>query len=190
VGLPRVLAEVLGMNRPVFIGSSVGGMLALDLARYHPDDFRAVIALEGGLRVELPEEMHDMERSSFTDTDPAKHAASMMTIMSPTAPEVFRQETRLHYAQGAPGVFPGDIHYYSIEHDLRGQADRIDTSRCAVHLLTGEYDFPTVPWTRTAAEQIQGATYEIMESLGHFPMSEDHDALMRYVLPLLDAIAT
>ena len=187
--LPRTLATVLGLDRPVFIGSSVGGMLALDLARYHPDDFRAVIALEGGLRVELPEEMHDMEQSTFLNVDPAKHAATMMAIMSPTAPEASRQETRLHYAQGAPGVFPGDILYYAGEHDLRGQADKIDTSRCAVHLLTGEYDFPTVPWTRTAAEQIPGSTMAIMDGLGHFPMSEDHDALMQYVLPLLDGIA-
>jgi hypothetical protein len=30
---------------------------------------------------------------------------------------------------------------------------------------------------------------EIMKGLGHFPMSEDHEGLMRYVLPILDAIA-
>lgn len=86
-------------------------------------------------------------------------------------------------------MFPGDILYYAGEHDLRGQADQIDTSLCAVHLLTGEYDFPTVPWTRTAAEQIRGSTMEIMDGLGHFPMSEDHEALMAYVLPILDGIA-
>ena len=28
-----------------------------------------------------------------------------------------------------------------------------------------------------------------MEGLGHFPMSEDHDALMLHVLPILDAVA-
>ena len=152
-------------------------MLALDLARYHPDDFRAVIALEGGLHADIPVDLSDVEAASFTEADPASHAATMMMIMSPTAPEAYRQETRLHYAQGAPGVFGGDIHYYAIEHDLRGQADQIDTNRCAVHLLTGEYDFPTVPWTEEAARQIKGSTFAVMEGLGHFPMSEDHDAL-------------
>jgi hypothetical protein len=30
---------------------------------------------------------------------------------------------------------------------------------------------------------------QIMEGLGHFPMSEDHEGLMKYVLPILDGIA-
>jgi pimeloyl-ACP methyl ester carboxylesterase len=188
MALPVVLSEVLGLDRPVFIGSSVGGMLALDLARHHADDFRAVISLEGGLRADfgLPD---DLSETPIGNPDPAVHAATMMMIMSPTAPEASRQETRLHYAQGAPGVFTGDIHYYSIEHDLRGQGHLIDTDRCAVHLLTGEYDFPTVPWTELAAKEIPGASMQIMEGLGHFPMAEDHEGLMRYVQPILDSIA-
>lgn len=189
MALPTTLSCVLGLDRPVFIGSSVGGMLALDLARYHPDEYRAVIALEGGLHADIPVDLSDVEAASFTDADPASHAATMMMIMSPTAPEANRQETRLHYAQGAPGIFGGDIRYYAVEHDLRGEADRIDTSRCAVHLLTGEYDFPTVPWTEEAAKRIAGSTFTLMDGLGHFPMSEDHHGLMRHVVPILDGIA-
>lgn len=186
MALPRALADVLGLDQPVFIGSSIGGMLALDLARYHPDEFRAVIALEGGLHVDLPEGAVAASQRGTPDA----HAAVMMMIMSPTATETARQETRLHYAQGAPGVFAGDIDYYAVHHDLRDEAQHIDTARCPVHLLTGEYDFPTVPWTERAAEEIDGATCEIMEGLGHFPMAEDHDGLMRYVLPILDDIAS
>lgn len=187
--LPTELASALGLHRPVFIGSSVGGMLALDLARYHADEYRAVIALEGGLKVQIPEGLDHTSEMAASDEDPAAHAAVMMMIMAPTAPETFRQETRLHYAQGAPGVFNGDIDYYSHEHDLSKEAENIDTSRCAVHLLTGEYDFPTVPWTEEAGRRIKGSTCRIMKGLGHFPMSEDHEQLMEYVLPILDEIA-
>ena len=185
MALPVQLAQVLGLDRPVFIGSSVGGMLALDLARFHPDEFRAVLALEGGLHADIPEGA--LEDSQ--DIDPAKHAATMMMIMSPTASESSRQETRLHYSQGAPGAFPGDIDYYAVTHDLRGQGHLIDTRKCAVHLLTGEYDFPTIPWTELAGREIPGSTMQIMKGLGHFPMSEDHEGLMKYVLPILDGIA-
>jgi pimeloyl-ACP methyl ester carboxylesterase len=185
LALPVALSRVLDLDRPVFVGSSIGGMLALDLARYHPDDFRAVIALEGGLKVELdPDDV-----AAATAGPPDLHAASMMSIMSPTAGEAARQETRLHYAQGAPGVFAGDIDYYAIGHDLRDEVAHVDTSRCAVHLLTGEYDHFTVPWTHRAGAEIAGATMQIMDGLGHFPMSEDHPGLMRYMLPILDAIA-
>ena len=187
--VPTVLAEALGLHRPVFIGSSVGGMLALDLARYHPDDYRAVISLEGGLKVILPEGFDTTSQRARTDEDPAAHAAVMMMIMAPQAPETFRQETRFHYAQGAPGIFNGDIDYYSYEHDLSDEAEHIDTSKCSVHLLTGEYDFMTVPWTEEAGRRIKGSTCQIMKGLGHFPMSEDHVQLMEYVLPILDGIA-
>jgi pimeloyl-ACP methyl ester carboxylesterase len=185
MALPIEISRILGLDRPVFIGSSIGGMLALDLARHHADEFRAVISLEGGLKVELEPEVVAASTAGLPDL----HAASMMSIMSPTASEAARQETRLHYAQGAPGVFAGDIDYYAFEHDLRDEIDGFDTSRCAVHLLTGEYDHFTVPWTERAGREIPGATMQIMTGLGHFPMSEDHAGLMRYVLPILDEIA-
>jgi pimeloyl-ACP methyl ester carboxylesterase len=122
-------------------------------------------------------------------SDPALHAASMMSWMGATAPEAYRQETRLHYAQGAPGIFPGDIYYFGTDHDLTGQGHLIDTTKCAVHLLTGEYDFVTLPLSEVAAREIPGSTFEVMSGMGHFPMSEDPDRFAEYILPLLDGIA-
>jgi pimeloyl-ACP methyl ester carboxylesterase len=72
---------------------------------------------------------------------------------------------------------------------LRGEADKIDTAKCAVYLLTGEYDFLTVPLSEEAARQIKGSEYELMKGLGHFPMSEDPDQFARYLLPVLAKIA-
>ena len=47
------LAAALELDRPAFMGCSVGGLLALDLACYHPDVFRAVIALEPALKLDV-----------------------------------------------------------------------------------------------------------------------------------------
>jgi pimeloyl-ACP methyl ester carboxylesterase len=188
MAVPRALAQVLGLDRPVFMGSSVGGMLALDLARYHPDDFRAVIACEAALK--LGGETAEGRPSQRPHTsDPGLHAMAMMWGMAPTAPEALRHETRLHYAQGAPGVFPGDIDYFSYEHDLRGEGHLIDTERCPVHLFVGEYDYPTVPAARLAHEQIPGSTFEVMKGLGHFPMCEDPARFLDAVLPVLSHLA-
>jgi pimeloyl-ACP methyl ester carboxylesterase len=62
--VPLALAAALQLDRPVFIGSSIGGMLAVDLARYHPQEFRAVIGLEVRRR------MHNMasKRAACTHT--------------------------------------------------------------------------------------------------------------------------
>lgn len=190
MAVPTTLASALGLDRPVFIGSSVGGMLALDLARYHPDDYRAVIACEGGLKIDTDTIIDNPVMQHVMSTpDPGHHAELMMWIMAPQAPEAYRHETRLHYAQGAPGVFTGDLHYFSYDHDLRDEAEHIDTSKCSVHLLTGEYDPATVPVSQEAADAIEGAELEIMAGLGHFPMSEDPDRFAGHVLPILDRIA-
>ena len=45
MAVPLALAQALELDRPVFMGSSIGGMLAVDLALYHPTEFRAVIGL-------------------------------------------------------------------------------------------------------------------------------------------------
>lgn len=194
LGLVTGLSDALGLDRPVFAGSSIGGMLALDLARYHPERFRAVIALQGGLRASgglTPEGEARMRRLRVEErlVDPALQAARQSGMMSPTAPEAGRQETMLHYAQSAPGVYAGDLYFHAVDHDLRGEADKIDTARCPVHLLTGEFDHTMVPISERAAAEIPGATLTVMRGLGHFPMSEDHERLMEYLLPVLSEYA-
>jgi pimeloyl-ACP methyl ester carboxylesterase len=47
---PRPFARALNLDRPVIIGSSMGGSIAIDLALDAPDEYRAAIALEEGLR--------------------------------------------------------------------------------------------------------------------------------------------
>ena len=44
------LVETLGLKRPVFMGCSVGGQLALSLAAFRPEPFRAFVSMNGWLR--------------------------------------------------------------------------------------------------------------------------------------------
>jgi pimeloyl-ACP methyl ester carboxylesterase len=113
----------------------------------------------------------------------------MYGLMSPTSPEAFRRETAWVYSQGAPPVFKGDLYYYSVEHDLTNDAERIDTSKVAVCLLTGEYDWASPPAASCElARRIEGARYRTMEKLGHFPMSEDPERFRGYIAPVLEEI--
>jgi pimeloyl-ACP methyl ester carboxylesterase len=187
--VPTLLADVLGLARPVFIGSSIGGMLALQLARYHPDVYRAVIAVEGALKVDMGAATPPALATALGSADPAVHAELMNMLMAPQAPEAYRQETRFEYAQGAPGVFTGDLYFFAVEHDLRAETANFDTDRCKVFMLTGEYDYGTVRLSRAAAEQIPGTEFEVMKGLGHFPMAEDPDRFASYLIPVLDRIA-
>lgn len=185
--VPVTLAGTLGLDRPVFMGCSVGGLLALDLARHHPDVFSAVISLEGGLNIEgdlatLTELWHPQVSNEYK-------ARLMNALMSPTSPEHYRKETSQVYAAGWPPAFLGDLYYYVADYDLRDEARHIDTGKVAVHILSGEYDASgAMELGQEAHAAIAGSTWAAMNDVGHFPMSENPEAFLGYLLPVLETI--
>jgi pimeloyl-ACP methyl ester carboxylesterase len=89
--------------------------------------------------------------------------------------------------QGGPGIFKGDLHFYKVDGDIRGRLAKIDTARCPVFLLTGEYDYSCPPEDTLAVHAaVAGSTAEIMPGLGHFPMSEDYASFRVHLLPVLE----
>ena len=188
--VPLKLAAALNLDRPVFLGSSIGGHLAVDLARYHPHDFRAVIGCEAALWSGSDEGDAAFRFLNHPAIGNDYKGASMYGLTAPQAPEAFRRETAWTYSAGAPGIFAGDLHYWAVDHDLREEADAIDTRRTPVYLLTGEYDWATTPDDSQAlADRIPGARFQAMKNLGHFPMSEDPETFATYLHPILEEIA-
>ena len=186
--MPRELARVLGLHRPVFMGCSVGGLLALDLAHKHPDDFRAVISVEGALHIGgNPESLALLWHPQIGNQYKAR---LMEGIIAPQSPIECRKETSWVYASGWPQTFIGDLYYYSQEYDLRSGASEIDTKRLGVHILSGEYDYSGLAELGEAAHQaIPGSTFTLMQGVGHFPMSENPKTFIEYLLPILDQIS-
>jgi pimeloyl-ACP methyl ester carboxylesterase len=91
--------------------------------------------------------------------------------------------------QGGPGVFKGDLVFYRADGDFRDRVGEIDTTRCPLYLLTGEYDFSCTPAdTERTAAKIRGARVTVMKEIGHFPMSENPAQFRRYILPVLEEI--
>jgi len=185
--IPIALSDALSLERPAFMGCSVGGLLALDLASRHPDLFRAVISVEGALKVEG--DLDDLSELWHPQVSSEYKARLMEGLMSPTSPKPYRKETAFVYAGGWPPVFLGDLFYYLNEFDLRNTAAAIDTDRIDVHILSGEYDWSgRSELGREAHEAIPGSTWVEMQGLGHFPMSENPQAFLRYLQPVLDSI--
>ena len=180
-------ADALELERPVVLGCSMGGEICLELALRHPDRFAAVVACQAADRVEGRQVAW------------AKHARVneklfvpewVDGLMSPTAPPARRAEVRWAYSQGAHGVYAGDIEFYSGEWDARDRVGGIDTARCPVHILAGEYDYSCTPeLAQATAERIPGAQFTEMRGLGHFPMAEDPAAFLAYLRPVLAQIA-
>ena len=175
--------RALGLDRPVVLGCSMGGAVVLELARRHVSEVGAVIGLEAASKIEG----RFLDWSLMPDIDGSVMAASWTYgLMAPQSPESARREVWWTYTQGAPGIYRGDTYFYSVDWDLRGREGEIDTSRCPVYLLTGEYDYACSPQeTSATAAAIPGARSAKMEGIGHFPMSENYPRFREYLLPIL-----
>ena len=121
------MVGALDMERPIYVGCSMEGHLAPDLALLRPGLFRAVVAVEGDLATHDPEPFN--KYLSHPRASNEAKAALMMSQTSPKSPEPHRRETVWVYSQGAPQVFQGDLDYYLGEYDLTKTAAEVDTPK-------------------------------------------------------------
>ena len=179
--------DALGLERPVCMGCSIGGRIVLHLALEHPQRFRALIGLESAAHAQA---YYDLDWLHRPDVHGGEVCGAMISgLIAPTVPPSERWETIWHYMQGGPGVFKGDLHFYTQDGDVRGRLSAIDTQACPLYLLTGEYDYSCSPAdSRELAARINGAKLTVMERLGHFPMSEDPPLFLSYLRPILQEI--
>lgn len=187
VGLIMGVSRALELAKPVVMGCSIGGRIVLHLALEHPTELRALIGLQSGGHVDP---YYDLQWLHRPDVHGGEVCAGIVSgLVGPAAPEAHRWETLWHYMQGGPGVFKGDLFFYKYDGDVRERVKAIDTSLCPLYLLTGEYDYSCTPEdTLELARSVRGAKATIMPGLGHFPMSEDPDAFLAHLRPVLDEI--
>jgi pimeloyl-ACP methyl ester carboxylesterase len=187
------VCRALQLDRPVVMGCSIGGRAVLHLALRHAADFRAAIGLQSALFADpgADPRMRDLELIHRPDVHGSDAAATTVAgLIAPSAPTSDKWETLWHYMQGGPGIFMGDLHYYFTDGDLRnGLAEGIDTAKCPLYLLTGEYDISATPaLTAELAKLVKATHFEVMKGMGHFPMSEDPQQFRKYLIPVLEKI--
>ena len=175
--------RALDLEQPVVLGCSMGGAVVLELASRHSAELSAVIGLEAASKIEG----RFSDWTVIPDLDGSVVAASWTYgLMAPQSPEAARREVWWTYAQGGPGTYRGDTFFYSVDWDLRGREEKIDTATCPVHLLTGEYDYACTPEESAAtAAAIPDAKFTKMRGIGHFPMAENYPRFREHLLPIL-----
>jgi pimeloyl-ACP methyl ester carboxylesterase len=172
------LSSALKLDRPIFIGCSIGGVIALHLAERYPERFRALIALAGA--VPTYGFFHDWW------IDPAVNinqmvAGMMDAVMAPGLSPVDRQIGRM-IQSSHPRSLRNDL-YLCVDNTDASRADRIDATKVPLYMYAGEFDFTCPPaHIEASAKRIgAGVHYEMLKGLGHFPMSENY-ALFRPTL--------
>jgi pimeloyl-ACP methyl ester carboxylesterase len=183
----RVVRDALDLHRPVTLGCSIGGRIVLSLAIRHAREFRALIGIDAAA---YQTGWYDSTWLHRPDVHGGEACAGFVSgLIAPQSPDTNRWDTLWKYMQSGPGVFRGDIHFYRIDSDLRGELAKIDTKTCPLYLMTGEYDFSCTPEnSRDTAERVPGAELVIMREVGHFAMSENPIKFRSYLLPILERI--
>lgn len=188
------VAGALKLDRPIVMGCSIGGRAVMHLALRHGAAFRAAIGLQSSAAPDPGKvgKLYELAATWRLDVHGGEASAgSVACLMAPDAPAADRWETLWHYMAGGPGVFYGDIHYYSSEGLMTdAEADALCESPCPIHMLTGDYDLSATPaLSQALADRIRPAHFEVMHGLGHFPMSESPERFLAYLRPVLDKIA-
>jgi pimeloyl-ACP methyl ester carboxylesterase len=177
----------LRLERPVVMGCSMGGAIVLKIAAELQDELTGIVGLESSAYA--PGRYNELLHH------PAVHGGELCAsytygLNSPLSPEASRRENWWYYSQSGPGVYQGDVYFYSIDWDAREDIRRIDTTRCKVALLTGEYDYSCTPaMSEAVAAAIPGSRLAIMKGIGHFPMIENYPAFRPHLLAALDHVA-
>jgi pimeloyl-ACP methyl ester carboxylesterase len=183
----RAVWTEMQLVQPVVLGCSMGGAIVLRLAAEYQKELRGIVGLETSA--------YAPGRFNQYLHHPAIHGGELIAsytygLCAPMSPEPNARENWWYYSQSGPGVYAGDVHYYSNDWDGREDAKRIDTDVCRVSLLTGEYDYSCTPdMTREVAKAIRGSRMVIMDDMGHFPMIENYPVFRGFLLPELEWMA-
>jgi pimeloyl-ACP methyl ester carboxylesterase len=176
-----------GLDQPIVLGASMSGEICLELAYRYPEAFHGIIACEACEKIE--------RRQTHWAAHPQVNQAFFVpewirALSAPHSPAEYVEQIGWHYGQGGPAVFFGDIAFYSGDWDMRDRIERIDTNRCRLFMLTGEYDYScTVEASAATAAKIPGVRFQAMAGIGHFPFAENPDLFAEYLRPVLAALA-
>lgn len=181
-------SQALGLDRPIYAGCSMGGRIALQLALRHAERFKGFIAIEAS---DFQPAWYDIDWFHRPDSPGGEMGAALVSAnIAPQAPEVERWNTQWMFMQSGPGVFRGDLSFYTRDDSLLGRLDQIDTNQTPVHIMVGEYDLTCTPEdAQRTADGIPGATLDVMQEIGHFPMSEHPDRFRPHFVEALARMA-
>ncbi len=183
VDLIMGVVRAAGLRRPVVLGASMSGEICLELALRHPEAFAGIVACEASDNIQG-------RRTPWADHPQVNQSIFVPEwiegLMAPQSPAPCATDIWWHYSQGGHATFARDIDFYAGEWDARDRVHRIDTRRCPLFMLTGEYDYScTTEHSAETAAKIPGVRFQAMPGIGHFPFAENPPLFAEHLLPIL-----
>jgi pimeloyl-ACP methyl ester carboxylesterase len=169
-GYARCVLEWLGavgLNRAAFIGHSMGGAIALEMAMQYPENVLALGLLGTGIRLPIPPEILS-DAASSTTYRKAYEAISRLAF-SPSADAHLIELVVRHMAEIRQSVMHGDLLACN-DFDATGRIGRI---RQPTLVLCGSDDrMAPLRYSQFLADTIPSARLTVVPSAGHMVMLE------------------
>ena len=197
----QIIIDGLSLSRNdnlILCGASMAGHICLAAAlRAKKMGVRGVIPCEAAAHLPLSQPIYEISGADAAVLDPERVSG----MIAPMSPEEHKKQIWWQYSSQGTNIFAGDLKFYFKGWDgrarLKGAEGRkgeegkgIDTKYCPVYMLTGEFDYScTVEMSRETKEMIgEGAEFEAMEGLGHFPLSENPGKVLGYLERAIEGI--
>lgn len=194
----EAILDRLSIHAAIFVGSSMGGALAIDFALEHPERTIGLVligtAISGADSAEIPEEAADLEDA----LDYARERGSVETI----------NRIEAHLWLDGPlepqGRVDGELRDLFLtmnrivlnhpELTEREEADdatvSLSTITAPTLLVVGELDFPDiVARHEDLSEELENSFAVVLEETAHFPSYERPDLFNPLLLEFLDAVS-
>jgi pimeloyl-ACP methyl ester carboxylesterase len=194
----ETVLDRLSVHAAIFVGSSMGGGLAIDFALEHPERTIGLVlvgtAITGADDAELPEEAADLEDA----LDYARERGNLETVNRIEA------HLWLDGPLSASGRVQGPVRdlFLSMNRrvlnhpELTQEEERDDatvslgTIIAPTLLVVGELDFPDiVARHEDLSEELETAFAVVLEDTAHFPSLERPDLFNPLLLEFLDAVS-
>jgi len=175
--------RVLGTQKIVLGGHSLGGGIAQDFALRYPEKLRAILLIGTGARLRvLPEALERLGQMAEGKIEPRFEPWGF----SPGAAPELLSEGEREWAKTSPRV-----RYYDMaacdQFDIMKELDQI---RLPTLVVCGREDRLTpVKYSEYLKAKIPGSKMEIVERAGHMVMLEAAEALSRMILTFLRSLA-
>jgi pimeloyl-ACP methyl ester carboxylesterase len=174
---------VIGAERPVVIGCSIGGDIVVDLAAYHSPELRAAICMEGAAYTPTFTGAGTLREPHTISWEAIAEAMAPAVIRPDATPDQLQEIVWLHKST-TQRAYANDLVGWERQ-DVRDRLGDI-TVPLMVGLGTGDFFLPEEIVTATT-DAVESAELVRFENLGHYPMWEDPETVNAAIFAFLDA---
>lgn len=171
----KKLVEKLGLDQVIVVGCSIGADISLMLSRLLEGNAKAVVSIEGGARTSTFQEEVIMR------TEPG-NIERAFDFCGRNAKKENIEELVWIRSSNNRDIYVTDLLAWN-NFDYRDELSKVGTK---AYLMRGEDD-PVVTdrILDETAGLMKNSEKMVLDGLGHYPMLEDPEALMKVLLPIL-----